>query len=182
MLQRTLLISETDLQDFASYSQYIEQKFTRPLIYDIQFREVAPVLCKELYSELIDAIASSTPLTPAQEILLYGDEVTFEGVRAWLAWAVYATWLREGQSKSTQSGLQRLASQLSEPPSDSEKNDVRQMAESRALFYKQSVIAFLNENKADYPNWCDTTCTTQNDYTLGKMTTVAGKSFSTKRK
>lgn len=174
-LQRTLLISETDLQDFARYSQYIETKYTDAFIYDVQFRLIRPTLCNDLYSEIILALESSPPLPPGIDLLLNGDAVTFEGVKAWLSWEVYALWLREGNSKSTQTGLQRLASQFSEQAPDTEKNDLMQLADSRALFYKNEVISFLRKNKTDYPNWCDSDCGVLETQNNSKMGFVRGK-------
>lgn len=178
-LSRTLLISQSDVTDFTRFSVHLEPEFANTFIYDVQFREVLPLLCNALYSALINAIATTaSPMEARLQLLLYGNEVTFEGIRAWLAWEVYAQWLREGQSQPTQTGLQTLVSQYSAQASDAQKNDVMASAESKAIAYKNDVLSFLRENIADYPEYmgCND-CSAPNDDASGlsRISFVGGK-------
>ena len=178
-LSRTLLISQEDVTDFTRFSVHLEPEFANTFIYDVQFREVLPLLCNELYTALIDAIATTAfPIEERLEVLLNGNQITFEGIRAWLAWEVYAQWLREGQSQPTQTGLQTLISQYSAQVNDAQKNDVMASAESKAVAYKNNVLSFLHQNIEDYPEWvgCND-CATPNDdaSSLSRISFVGGR-------
>jgi len=173
-LQRTLLISAEDVQNFASLSQYIETKYTNATIYDVQFQYVRPVLCDALYSELITALQGTPPLSPELDLLLNGDGLIFEGIRAYLCWQVYVEWLVVGNSKSTQTGMQKLTSQFSEQLTENQLGSLIQHARSKAEFYKSELLRFLHENKADYPNACTDCEATQIGTGILNITSVKG--------
>jgi len=163
-------------------SQFIETKYTNAVIYDIQFQYVRPLLCDELYSELIEALQQSPPLPANLELLLNGDELLFEGIRAYLCWQVYVEWLVVGSSKSTQTGMQKLVSQFSEQLSENQLGSLIQHARSKSDFYKCELLRFLSENKEDYPNACTNCDNLQSSNGVLNITSVQGRSTRIRHK
>jgi hypothetical protein len=167
------LISRESLNEITQFSQYVEDDYVEQLVTDCQIAYVKPLLCNDLFAELLTQ-KEGTTLTPENELLLYGNDSTFFGVTRYLAWLCFAQWLRMGNSKPTQTGLQKLTSQYSEQAPDTEKQDKINFAESRADFFRKEVIQFLNDNKADYPTWCAESDCNDNTQATFNISSVRG--------
>lgn len=169
----TQLISRETLTEITQFSQYVEDTYIEQLVTDCQIMYIKPILCNELFAELLTEVQSTT-LTPENELLLYGNDSTFFGITRYLAWVCFAQWLRMGNSKPTQTGLQVLASQFSEQAPDTEKQDKINFAQTRADFFETELRAFLYENRLDYPLWCVPNDCSQSEKTAFNISSVSG--------
>ena len=158
------LIVLSDIQDFRSVSSNLENDRVDPLILEAQLLDIRNVLGPALYLDMVKNITD-----PIYVDLFNGVEyidksinetVSFEGVRAALAYYSYARLLLNQDLHVTASGLVEKDEQWSK--STEEKRIQRQVSAARlaARAHEEEYLAFLRENSTDYPIYLKTCVTT----------------------
>ena len=157
-ISQTLLISQADLQTFASASVFVEPKYVEPYILQVQYLYVKPVLCTEFYTELLLQTLTNTLTYENKELLTGKEDGSFLGLQMWLLWLAYAEYLIFCNTKDTQSGIRIWQDQTSEVPTDKKMEMLIQKAKDNANLYKEAVLVYLSENLADFPTYKDSNC------------------------
>jgi hypothetical protein len=158
MFNKTLLIEVDDFDNFNTLSKFFkERESLSQLILQNQMQYVRPFLCNDLYAELI-AEKEYGEYSDANELLVYGNGVTFFGVCAWLVYLTLQDYYFTSGIESTRAGLKRNNDENSTDISKDERFEMIRDFEQKANHYKAELLNFLRENKETYPLWCDENC------------------------
>ena len=170
------LIVLSDIQDFRSVSSNLTDDRIDHLILEAQLLDIRPVLGPALYLDMVKNIADQiyVDLFNGVEYLdkSINADVSFEGVRAALAYYSYARLLLNQDLHVTASGLVEKDEQWSK--ATEEKRIIRQVSAAReaARAHEKEYLAFLRENSTDYPIYlktCVTTNAVKGSITISKV-------------
>ena len=155
-LNKTLIITRQDLTDYCGFSELLEAKAIEPYIFTVQYQYVKALLCPDLYSQILDEIASNT-LSYENIDLIYGkSNEQFQGVLPYLCWLAFREYLTLSGARSTQSGLKIYKSETTEQPTPAQLDTIIRNVNDKVNFYRAEIMGFLEKNKEDYPLWnCD---------------------------
>jgi hypothetical protein len=155
-LNKTLVISTQDLINYCAFSELLEAKAIEPYIFTVQHQYLKPLLCAELYSEILEQIESNTLSYENQELISGTSDNNYLGLTPYLAWLAYREYIIRGNVRSTQSGLVVYTSDTTEAPNEKLMDLIVKDTTNKINFYRAEVVNFLEENKSTYPLWgCD---------------------------
>lgn len=94
-------------------------------------------------------------------------------VKPFLAWQAYQFWLPKANLKSTRAGMRVHQEDNSVAATGAEMAELIRDAKMWAQTWKQKMVAFLNENAANYPLW-EMQCNTKRSTGTGFHITAIG--------
>lgn len=157
-LSQTLLISQADIQTYASASIFVDAKYIEPYILQVQYMHIKPVLCTDFYLELLSQVANNSLTYENQALIQGANDGSYLGLQMWLLWLAYAEYLIFSNQKDTQSGIRIWQDQTSESPSDKKMESLIQKAKDNASLHKEAVISYLSDNLSDFPTYKNSNC------------------------
>ncbi|GAB2542410.1 DUF6712 family protein [Rufibacter soli] len=138
------LITAQDVKDHTDAQQNTDNQFFEPRLARCQEKYIRPVLGNALYEQLCDALEAE-PETPMSEPL---DKLHTQIMPVMAQWVFFKS-LPFLTVKATNKGL--ATSQ--ETPSDAEQRLYAKEAREEAEDRTNDLKAWLEKNKADYPNY-----------------------------
>ena len=136
-----------------------EDKLINPQILQVQRTELAPFLGNAFYFDLVNNIADQKYidlLDGKSFVNCEGNTAFFYGIKYILAWRLYVVMLNSANLHLTRAGSRRMQGQVeTESYNQKQLNQVINNANSKAIFYENNTIDYLNENKETYPFWED---------------------------
>ncbi len=106
---------------------------------------IQPIVGTLVYEQLQDAVVAGTP-TPKQRELL-------RRLRASLAYWTLAAALPTIASRTSGAGVVRVESGNTKPADSADVTQQVAQAENTAEFYATRAVAYLRENRSDFPDW-----------------------------
>ena len=152
-----LLITLNDIIEICDNvsSNLREDKLVNAEILNAQRFDLSTFLGESFY---YDFIQNSTDqkyidlLNGKEFVNCENETVFFYGLRYVLSWRAYAKMLNRAGLHLTRTGSRRKQGQTETEPYDSEKlSQALNNANSRAIFYENNALEFLEKNKIDYP-------------------------------
>lgn len=151
MFTSTNLISVQDFGNYVTVSKFVtERDYFLQLIQENQIIHIPPIVCDDLYGELILQKKTSS-LTSLNSKLIFGDGGTFRGIAAYLIYLTFSDYILLSGIESTRSGLKRLADERSEDITEKERAELIREYRGRAEISRLSLIDYLEKNKNLYP-------------------------------
>lgn len=133
-----------------------------------QERFAVKILCSALYDQLLIEIASDT--------LTANNNALMPFLKDYLVFKIYSSYLVDGNLLATASGMRTQIDSTSEKATEEEMARAISKAQSRANFYEQKLLNFLECNKDNYPLWKDTICACQGVVKKANKFSKIGKS------
>lgn len=171
------LIELSDIQEFRSVSSNLDVTRIDPLIMEAQLLDIKDVLGPALYLDMVKKLPDGDiydDLFNGKEYIDtdIGELVSFEGVRASLAYYSYARLLLNQDMHVTASGIVEKDEQWSK--SSDEKRIQRQVSAARlaASAHEKEYLKFLRKNSTDYPIYlksCVTSVGTKSSVTISRV-------------
>ena len=146
MILRTPIMAQSELKDYVDLGGNIESRYVEPYILTAQNTYIQPLLCRDLYVELLEAIDSGYPLSTALEALL-------PYVKSALAYFAFHDFLLNHGIKVTASGVSVKTSEWAQPAQDSAVYQRANFAKAQGQTWAAALADFLETNKDDYPKY-----------------------------
>ncbi len=165
---RIALITAEQLYSWVDAALVIDaEKMTRSIIV-AQDRYIKPILCKDLFDELVSQIENESITTDYQLLL--------DAIEPTLAFRAYSRYLNSANIDSTEKGLRTWREDNSDVISDKRLGELMKQADMDALSYEQDLQIFLKKNKECYsPFFDDCQCQDFADNYGFKITSVGVK-------
>lgn len=154
-----LFINQTDLKAYTPVSSNLDMIWLNSVFERVQVQYIKPVLCEELYDELITQILSST-VSQANRLLL-------AQVAPAMAWYVVYKGLPYIQMRIEPKGVRVNTDAHSNAPSAGEMQTLMNANQENAIFYLNQLSEFLRDNASDYPLWKNCNCGETGAYNSG---------------
>jgi len=139
-----LLISEDEYKEIAPLSNNVQYETPAPqVIYAAQWEYVRPLLCPELFDELLGQTVTDTLTAPNLALL--------EKVRPALAWWAYAKHLPFALIRARESGPSFQLGQTIERATNADLQATRNEALSTAGSFANALTHYLHDNRDLYP-------------------------------
>ena len=132
--------------------------FTDQYILDAQRKHIKPFLRPELYDDFIQNYTDAKYVTLLSgEDYTYGSYTyTFEGIKNAIAWFTLLDSLPFLQYQIRNSGVVTNTSELSNPITDVQMEEVKRVCISKANYYLEATKDYLNRNASTYTLWSST--------------------------
>jgi len=171
---RTLLISIDTIYEWVDIALDIDaEKLTRAIMV-AQDRFIKPLLCQDLFEELVAQIDSESIQTDYQNLL--------DAIAPTLAFRAYSRFLNSANIDSTEKGLRTYKEDNSDVISDKRLGELIKQAEQDALSYEQDLKIFLSKNKECFSPYYDNCgCDLRTDGYGFKITSVGYKAKKPKK-
>jgi hypothetical protein len=157
MILRTPIMAQSELKDYVDVGSNIDVRYVEPYILTAQNTYIQPLLCRDLYVELLTAIDSGYPLSDALTALL-------PYVKSALAYYAFHDFLLNQGVRVTASGVSVKTSEWAQPAEDKAVYQRANFARAQGDTWAAALVDFLEANKADYPAYNCRECES------GKMT------------
>lgn len=150
-----LLITTQEVKDLTSLAKNVDDSKIRHFIQSAQDEYIKPAISETCYNSLLNAVKNDN-LTPAEIILLDGDDMSFTGLKTALAWWVVwlafpGLWLTIGAST-----IYKQTGDNSEPVTREDFLLLRKTAKTQANHYTNYLIKYINDKKDTYDCYvCD---------------------------
>lgn len=112
-----------------------------------QDRFVKPILCTDLYEELLTQIESGDVTTDFQNLI--------DAISPYLAFRAYSRYLNSANIDSTEKGLRSWKEDNSDVITDRRLGELISQADQDAITYEQDLKIFLNKNKTCFSPFYD---------------------------
>jgi hypothetical protein len=159
-----ILLVKSDFDPFKFLSVNLDFDSISPYILEAQRADLAELLGQPMYYGFWKAMEPTNPptipLTIWSDLLngaIYqnsqGQDLQFYGVKPYLVYRSFARFLNKSQVKMTRAGAVAKKTDESDYIDKDTLDKLRVETDSFAELYKQHIIAFLNEKRANYPLW-----------------------------
>lgn len=150
------LITENEIKNLTDISSNVDATKFCHYIQIAQDKQVKTIIGTSCYNDLLDAIENDT-LTPAQLILLNGDNRSFQGIKIGLAWWILWYSYPNLNSSVRNIGVTTQSDENFDPVAPETLRDKRYGAKGQAEYYMEEVRCYLSDNTDVYP------CFNEND-------------------
>jgi len=157
-----LLTNKQECSNYLTVSFHRKEVEFNRYIREAQIFDLKPLLCDDFYQDLI----SESPLRDYR-LLLTGGSYThggrryeFAGLKAVLAYFIYARYIFTGHQVDTAFGVKEKSYQDSEGISGGERRDIRKMYIQNANELWEDCRKYIERNKEHFPEWekCNEGC------------------------
>jgi hypothetical protein len=146
----TLLISLNDLKDRVDMPWATDEEDVKPLIISCQTANLKPMLCDDLYNELITQQGAGS-FSAANALLM-------PYVVEYLCRQVYRRYVITSSVKATKSGLRQMGDTETQNISEATRSLIAKMAQEDSETAEASLKGYLIGNIDTYPLYRDSVC------------------------
>jgi len=143
------LINEQEIKDLTSLGNNVDIKKLRHHITVAMDKYIKPAIGETCYDLLLDSVENDDP-TADETTLLDGDDRSFSGIKAALAWWTLYEAYPDLYITTGNSTLQKKTSDTFETASLEEVEMLRRGAKSNAEYYTNYLIEYIQKNDDTY--------------------------------
>lgn len=160
MLQQKLITRE-QIRQYKQISQTVNDDRLNDIILQVQIDEIRPILGEELFNAVLASPTSYTALLDGGNYIFNNVTYSNYGLRAVIAYYVYAYWMMFGDVTNTPFGtVTKLNQQVSEPTAYPIKQSLFKVNKNSAYNIWLNVQDFLvRTNEPKFNNLCNITKT-----------------------
>jgi hypothetical protein len=133
------LITPEDIQEWVDVSLTIEPRLITTHIYVCQDRYIKPILCEDLYNDLVLHYEAGDASDVYLELL--------EKIKPTLTFRVYSRYLNRANVSSTEKGLRTFKEDYSDAITDKRTGELIRQADGDAMAYELELKSWLCANK-----------------------------------
>lgn len=144
---RISIVTPEEVKEWVDLSLYVDaDKLTRCIII-AQDRYVKPILCTDLFDELIAQIEGGTVTTDFQSLI--------DKIVPYLSFRAYSRYLNGANIDSTEKGLRTWKEDNSDVITDRRLGELISQSDQDAMTYEHDLKLFLSNNKACFSPFYD---------------------------
>ena len=153
-----LLLTRDDFKPYRDISENVDLDRLDPWILEAQKQEMRAFLGPQLYLLMIDAYPVGGPFPAGRFLELWEgvdvpDRYRFYGLKPAIIYFAYARFLKNQKTVVTRFGVRNFDNDTSEQQADAATRTRQGEAQSMAVSMQSDAELFLNDNRADYPEF-----------------------------